>query len=208
MGRGFPYRLAAMDLDDTLLGKDKQISTANAAAVRKLADLGVEVVLASGRGFRNMLRFQEQLGLEGFIVAVSGGLVKHSVTGEVLRKDHLPAQELPWIVQEGIRHKVAVLCYREEAVYATGDMEWMDYYRKGSGHDVRPYDATVAQMPIDQVLWLSVGERIGEPVRWRSRLYGRVVHATDRLLGYPGIHRAGWGVGTAWGRLSSVGQFL
>ncbi len=45
----FPYRLAAIDLDDTLLGPDKQISAANLLAIQKLQGFGVEIVLASGR---------------------------------------------------------------------------------------------------------------------------------------------------------------
>jgi hypothetical protein len=48
MDQTFPYDLAAVDLDDTLLGPDKLISSANRAAVRALRAFGVEVVLASG----------------------------------------------------------------------------------------------------------------------------------------------------------------
>ncbi|MBC8134277.1 MAG: HAD hydrolase family protein, partial [Fibrella sp.] len=44
----FPFRLAAVDLDDTLLGPDKEISRANYAAIHRLVSAGVHVVLASG----------------------------------------------------------------------------------------------------------------------------------------------------------------
>jgi len=50
MDQTFPYDLAAVDLDDTLLGPDKRISSVNRAAVHALHVFGVEVVLASGRG--------------------------------------------------------------------------------------------------------------------------------------------------------------
>jgi len=55
----FPFRLAAIDLDDTLLGPDKQISAANAAAVSTLRDREVRIILASGRRHENMLRFHQ-----------------------------------------------------------------------------------------------------------------------------------------------------
>jgi hydroxymethylpyrimidine pyrophosphatase-like HAD family hydrolase len=61
----FPYRLAAIDLDDTLLGPDKRISEQNASAVQSLRNLGVMVVLASGRSYENILNFHQQLGLRG-----------------------------------------------------------------------------------------------------------------------------------------------
>ena len=47
--KGFLFRLAAVDLDGTLLGPDKQIGPENAAAVQRLRDNGVIVIIASGR---------------------------------------------------------------------------------------------------------------------------------------------------------------
>ncbi|WP_395094033.1 Cof-type HAD-IIB family hydrolase [Armatimonas sp.] len=81
----FPFSLAVFDLDGTLLGPDKEISPANAAAVAQLQSLGCTVILASGRPHSNILRFQTQLGLHGPIVSGNGALVKVDVTGEVWR---------------------------------------------------------------------------------------------------------------------------
>lgn len=89
----FPYRLAAVDLDDTLLGPDKQISPENLEALQQLREHGVRIVLASGRRHENMLRFHRKLGLEGPIISVQGGLVKHAETHEILHQ-HLMAAEL------------------------------------------------------------------------------------------------------------------
>ena len=82
----FPFRLAVFDLDGTLLGPDKEISRANAAAVARLQALGCQVILASGRPHFNLLRFQNQLGLTGPIVSGNGSLVKMEATGEVWRE--------------------------------------------------------------------------------------------------------------------------
>src|SRR5690349_14804347 len=88
----FPYRLAAVDLDDTLLGPDKQISAANLAALRALQARGVRIVLASGRRYENMLPFHQQLDLETPIVACQGAFVKDVRTGTVLHQHGLPAE--------------------------------------------------------------------------------------------------------------------
>lgn len=82
----FPFRLAVFDLDGTLLGPDKEISPANAAAVARLQALGCQVILASGRPHFNLMRFQNQLGLSGPVVSGNGALVKVEATGEVWRE--------------------------------------------------------------------------------------------------------------------------
>ncbi|MBC7804582.1 MAG: HAD hydrolase family protein, partial [Akkermansiaceae bacterium] len=73
----FPFRLAAVDLDDTLLGPDKEISAANYAAVHRLVEAGVHVVLASGRRHENMRRFYKELDLSsGWIVSCNGAMAR------------------------------------------------------------------------------------------------------------------------------------
>ena len=44
----FPFRLAAVDLDGTLLAPDKTIPQANVDAVHTLRNLGCEVILGLG----------------------------------------------------------------------------------------------------------------------------------------------------------------
>src|SRR5215469_8421877 len=60
----FPVALAAIDIDDTLLGPDGLIGVENRRAVRLLRDLGCRVMLASGRRHANMLPFYDDLGLD------------------------------------------------------------------------------------------------------------------------------------------------
>ena len=45
-------RLIALDLDGTLLNADKQLSEADAAALARAAEAGIEVVPATGRRVR------------------------------------------------------------------------------------------------------------------------------------------------------------
>lgn len=65
-------RLIAVDLDDTLLGEDKQISTRNFQAIQAAKQKGVEVVLATARGWFGTRSFYRQLELESLSVCGSG----------------------------------------------------------------------------------------------------------------------------------------
>jgi len=117
MRRTSIFRLAAVDLDGTLLGPDKQISAANAAAVDALRARGLHVVLASGRRHESMLRFAHQLGLRGPLISCQGALVKHTDTGEILHQQFVPAGLAAEIVEQAATEGGTLLYHRADAIY-------------------------------------------------------------------------------------------
>ncbi len=68
-------KLLAIDVDHTLLGKDRTILPENARAVQDALNLGITVVLASGRFLPTMRGFVHELGLSGPIIAANGSVV-------------------------------------------------------------------------------------------------------------------------------------
>ncbi len=71
------YRIIACDLDETLLGSDRQVSQKNAAAIRKARERGVKFVPATGRGYASVQNVLQALGLEGaageYVLSYNGG---------------------------------------------------------------------------------------------------------------------------------------
>ena len=132
--REFPFRLAAIDLDGTLLGPDKKISSMNAEAVRRLRDAGVEVIIASGRRHQNSLRFHRELGLKGPIIACQGGLTRNGETGEILDAQFLPAQVADQLVGEGDSLGLDVIYYHLEHLYVVArQSRWLELYNARVG---------------------------------------------------------------------------
>src|SRR6201988_617896 len=102
--KGFSFRLAAIDLDGTLLGPDKQIGPENASAVQRLRDNGVTVIIASGRRHQNSVRFQRELGLTGPIIACQGGLIRNVESGNVIEAHLLPQSVTRQIISDADRN--------------------------------------------------------------------------------------------------------
>lgn len=70
-------KLVALDLDDTLLNDDRQISDGNVVALRECAEKGIYVVLCSGRAEDAILPFVKRLEIAGkeagkFLIAING----------------------------------------------------------------------------------------------------------------------------------------
>jgi Cof subfamily protein (haloacid dehalogenase superfamily) len=71
-----PIRLAALDLDGTLVRPDLTISPAVRDAVRQVAARGVVIVLATGRAYPSARRFQAALGVRGPTISHQGAVVR------------------------------------------------------------------------------------------------------------------------------------
>jgi Cof subfamily protein (haloacid dehalogenase superfamily) len=130
--RPLPYRLAAIDIDDTLVGSDKVISEANRRAVARLRALGVRVVLASGRAHDNMLPFHRQLGLDDYVVSSQGALVKHAETDEVLYERPIAEADTRRLIEQGTALGMTVLVYGHGGVYVQKLDRWTEVYQRDS----------------------------------------------------------------------------
>ena len=130
----FPFRLAAIDLDGTLLGPDKTISEQNVAAVGRLSQNGVKVIIASGRRHQNSVRFQRQLQLDGPIIACQGGLIRDGESGNVIEAHFLPQNAAREIVNEAEKNGVQAIYYHLDHLYVSErNNQWLDLYESRVG---------------------------------------------------------------------------
>ena len=79
-----------MDLDDTILPKEGDISERSKAAIHRAQEHGIMVTIASGRTFEAVSRFARDLGIDLPVIAHQGALIKDMVTGQVLYEDLIP----------------------------------------------------------------------------------------------------------------------
>ena len=86
------YRLVAIDIDGTLLDQEGRIRPAVARAVRRAADAGVTVVLATGRRYRRTLPFMHELGLSTYAICQHGTVVRAVGDGSVRERSPLDLQ--------------------------------------------------------------------------------------------------------------------
>ena len=82
-------RLIAIDLDGTLLDSNVQVPEANLRALRRAHEVGIEIVLVTGRRHRFALPMAESLGFDLWLMS-SNGAVTRSTRGELFHQDLLP----------------------------------------------------------------------------------------------------------------------
>lgn len=82
-------QLLALDIDGTLLNPQFQISQTDMSALRRAHELGVEVVLVTGRRHDFAVPIARQLGFDLWLVS-SNGAITRSLAGETFYRDLLP----------------------------------------------------------------------------------------------------------------------
>jgi Cof subfamily protein (haloacid dehalogenase superfamily) len=85
-------RLAALDVDGTLLDPYGKLTDAVCAAVDSLRRADVHVVLCTGRRYRTSIPVAQRLGLTGPVVCNNGVLVKDLESGKTLQHRYLPRE--------------------------------------------------------------------------------------------------------------------
>ena len=73
-GRGI--RLLVLDIDGTLTDSRHEIRADTLAALERAKEAGIDLLLATGRRYRDVLAVADRLGVGGPIVTASGALVK------------------------------------------------------------------------------------------------------------------------------------
>jgi Cof subfamily protein (haloacid dehalogenase superfamily) len=86
-----PIRLLAADIDGTLLNPEFRISVADLAALRRVHEAGIEVVLVTGRRHTFALPIAQMLGFDLWVIS-SNGAITRSLSGTTFHRDMLPAE--------------------------------------------------------------------------------------------------------------------
>jgi hypothetical protein len=192
-----PFRLAAIDIDGTLLGPDSQLSGANIDAVAKLQALGIRVILASGRRHENMLRFHHLLRLEGPVVSCQGALVKIAETGEILHRHCIPADLAALVVRDGEAAGMTLIYYRADGIFISEKNSLTDLYHSRGGDELTVADLPekfVGDSPL-KIIWMNFAARIAERFpdiekRYRDRLDTLVTYPEYLEFIAPGVSKA------------------
>jgi Cof subfamily protein (haloacid dehalogenase superfamily) len=122
------FALAAVDIDDTLVGPDHVISAENAAAIGRLLAAGTRVVLASGRSHANMLPFHHALGLPpGPVISSQGAVVQESDTGAVRFARAMTPADVADVTRDGRARGFAVQHYRPAGIHVETRTRWTEY---------------------------------------------------------------------------------
>jgi len=155
---GLPYDLGAFDLDGTVLRRDLEISDRTTAAMRRLRERGMRLVVATGRRFEGAREHAERLGFAGSdpLICYGGSMVRR-MNGETLLRRTLPrdvsAEVMEWAVERGLHARVFV---DGRIITSPDNPATEEYLRRGEPN------VSVVDSPAE---WLREGGEREEPIK-------------------------------------------
>ncbi len=108
---GLPFDLGALDLDGTVLRRDLTITDRTLNVLRRLRELGMRLVVATGRHYEGAREHAERLGFGGDdpVICYGGSMVRR-MNGETLLFRTLPVdlsvEVLNWAAQRNLHARV------------------------------------------------------------------------------------------------------
>ena len=119
-------RLAAFDLDGTLLRSDGSVSPRTRAAVQAVLTAGIEIVLVTARGPRTIGELADQLGIGGEAICSNGAIVLDLATREIRRMREIETEVAVALVH-GLRERLPGILFaveREAISFEPGFSAW------------------------------------------------------------------------------------
>ncbi|MDP4208031.1 MAG: Cof-type HAD-IIB family hydrolase [Bacteroidota bacterium] len=121
--------MLVLDLDDTLLTDDYQISDKNRKMLIEAQQKGVKVVLASGRPTPAIMPYAEELELSrygSFVISFNGGTITDMRKQEVIFERSLTTEEIHSLHDFSLENKVHILTYSAKGVISETNSEYID----------------------------------------------------------------------------------
>ncbi|MEX2102345.1 MAG: Cof-type HAD-IIB family hydrolase [Gaiellaceae bacterium] len=165
------------DLDRTLIAEDGVLRPPTLAAVRAARESGLRVLVATGRMFRSVRSYVEQLGLEDPVICYQGAVVADPRTGRFLRHEPIPVElakeTIAALQQEGFH----VNCYVDDELYVASVTPEAESYARFQSLPIHPVGDLVAWLAKPPTKLVAVGEPEaldGLEVRMKARFDGRL----------------------------------
>ncbi|QMV43393.1 Cof-type HAD-IIB family hydrolase [Cohnella cholangitidis] len=127
-----PYRLIAMDLDDTLLTDELTVSDATRQAMTEAIAQGAHLTIATGRMFDSAQKIARQVGLNVPIITYQGSLIKNLLDEEILYERSVPVDVAGELYEYCQAHGLHLQSYIADKLYVPEDNDKIKGYAKQS----------------------------------------------------------------------------
>jgi len=123
------YKMLVVDMDDTLLNDDHIISDENAAMLLKAQEMGVYVVLASGRPTSAMIEYAKELQCDinnSYMISFNGSTITDLKEDKVLFEHSLTKEQIHTIYDFSQKNNTHIITYLDGKIISERNSEYIN----------------------------------------------------------------------------------
>ncbi|WP_281889740.1 Cof-type HAD-IIB family hydrolase [Paenibacillus sp. YYML68] len=174
------YKMIAIDIDDTLINDEKQVTAGTKQALAAAMEQGVVVTLATGRMYASAQAIAAQLGLNVPLITYQGSLVKNALDGRVLYERSVPSEAAKAIFDYCEREGLHLQTYLNDELYVKEANERAEDYAALSRipFKVYPSFSELADQSATKLLMIDEPDKLDRVAVELRELVGSAVHIT------------------------------
>ena len=130
------YKMIVLDMDDTLLTDNHTISEENKEMIFKAQEMGVYVVLASGRPTSAMTAYAKDLKMDfynSFMLSYNGAVITDLKENKVLFEQTLTKEQIHELYDYSLKSKTHIITYINDQIVSETDSEYIDIEKTITG---------------------------------------------------------------------------
>ncbi|WP_035670572.1 Cof-type HAD-IIB family hydrolase [Flavobacterium sp. 83] len=128
------YKMLVLDMDDTLLTDDHTISSENATMLSKARELGVYIVLASGRPTPAMIAYAKELQLDNsYMISYNGAVITDLKEDKIIFEQTLTQEQIHELYDYSLKSKTHIITYLDGKIVSETDSEYIDIEKNITG---------------------------------------------------------------------------
>ncbi|HBO38338.1 MAG TPA: Cof-type HAD-IIB family hydrolase [Pasteurellaceae bacterium] len=129
-----PFRAVVSDLDGTLLNGNHVVGDFTISTLERLAQKGVDIVLATGRNYTDVSSILGKMKIEQAVMVTSNGAQAHDLQGNLLYSNYL-TEDIAFEVMNMPfdQSRVCINTYQDDGWFINVDVPQLRKYHKDSG---------------------------------------------------------------------------
>jgi Cof subfamily protein (haloacid dehalogenase superfamily) len=128
------YKMLVLDMDDTLLNDDHTISNENKGMLSKARELGVHIVLASGRPTPAMTAYAKELQLDNsYMISYNGAVITDLKEDKVIFEQTLTQRQIHELYDYSLKSKTHIITYVNGKIVSETDSEYIEIEKNITG---------------------------------------------------------------------------
>ncbi|MFV5684465.1 Cof-type HAD-IIB family hydrolase [Flavobacterium sp. GB2R13] len=128
------YKMLVLDMDDTLLTDDHTISNENAEMLAKAQELGVYVILASGRPTPAMIAYAKELKMDNsYMISYNGAVITDLKEDKIIFEQTLTQEQIHELYDYSLKSKTHIITYLDGKIVSETDSEYIEIEKNITG---------------------------------------------------------------------------